>query len=383
MQQTLANLTNASIKLLLPLSLQQTYANIVKEAIKLVDADEGLILLERKGVLYDVYGSSKIASAIKPRKRGFAYRAHSMGKPFIIHTKDFKRVDPVAAKAGIRSIIFIPLSYRNSSLGALVVRSRKEEDIFFENHIHILKVFGSMASLAIRKAQLYDEVNKALEMRDLFISMAAHEFRTPLTTINGYVQLLSKKMNNNPESDWIRQLSWECYRLNLMINELLEINRIRAGKLTYNWEECHLRTIIRKAIINFKFGHKDRLVKYSENKHIQLDNVIGDFDKLLQVFTNILDNAAKFSDSSTPIRLSFTYRYPWFTTSVENVGEEIDKKDLLKVFDQFYKGFEHKQGLGLGLFLSKNIIERHKGKIGINSSQRVTTVTVKLPRAKV
>lgn len=378
----LEKVDKSAIKFLDKLSLKDTYKTIVEEIKKIADADYCHILLEDKGELKSAYASPIILATIKRRANGFTEKTWKKNKIFQIEGKDILNIHPELKKMGIKSTIFLPLTNRGKCVGVITIHSTRVEKITARMR-QALKLFSSMAALAIRKSQLYDDINNALEMRDLFISMAAHEFRTPLTTINGYVQLLSKRIENIPESSWIREMSWECYRLNLMVNELLEINRIKSGKLTYNWQECHLRTIIRRAITNFNFGHKDRKVQYEEGNTLQLDNVIGDFDKLLQVFTNILDNAAKFSDPDSTIRMSFTYRYPWFTIAISNTGEKIDKKDLSKVFEQFYKGSEHKQGLGLGLFLSKNIVERHKGTIAIKSSGKTTTTIVKLPRAKV
>ncbi len=380
----LERINKASLKLLHPLSLQETYKAIVNEALKLVDAELGTIILEQDGQLKRVYFNNKVLESVQRRKRGYTYKAFTQQRAIVVGIKSYQKVFPVFKKLSIKSSIIIPFSYRGKSIGVMIVHSVKEKH-FSSKELETLKVFGSMASLAIRKAQLSDEINKALETRDLFISMAAHEFRTPLTTINGYVQLLSKKFagKKTQESDWIREMTWECYRLNLLISELLEINRIRTGKLVYNWSEHSLRQILKRSIINFKFGHNNRVVVYEEGSNIQLDYVIGDFDKLLQVFTNLLDNAAKFSPSDSKIILRLTYRYPLFKIAIQNEGH-IDKEDLPKIFNQFYKGSEHKQGLGLGLFITKTIIERHKGTIDAKSSRgKKITITVKLPRAAV
>jgi len=133
-----------------------------------------------------------------------------------------------------------------------------QDGYFTEKEVNILKLFSSVASLAVIKMRLLNETQKALETRDLFISMAAHEFRTPLTTISGYTQLLYTKLAgaNTSESRWIEELIWETSRLTILVNELLAANRIKSGKLQYIWKECSLKEVISRAILAFRFTHR-------------------------------------------------------------------------------------------------------------------------------
>src|SRR5260221_3851234 len=178
MNDTLEKIYKAGLKFLDPLDPQQTYATIIEEAVKLVKADYGSIALQEDGEFKKVYSTSPVWFKSEVRKKANAYKVFTTGKPIILGASKTNKAHPELDEIGIKSSILIPLSYRKKAIGVLIVNSRKVQH-FGENELEVLKLFGSQASLAIRKTQLYNETKQALETRDLFISMAAHELRTP------------------------------------------------------------------------------------------------------------------------------------------------------------------------------------------------------------
>lgn len=386
MENDLEQINKAALKFLLPLTPEKTYATIVEEALKLVNGDEGLIILKNEAQLVTVYGSSPHAGTFIPRKRGFAYRAYKTKKAFVIHTRDFVKTHPEMVKTGIKSILFIPIYYKEESIGVLVIRSYKPNKFFNKKELKILELFGSFATMAIRKTQLYEELTKAIQMRDLFISMAAHELRTPITTINGYTQLIKSKVTkeNFPQYKWFEELSWEVIRLTHLVNELLEINKIKAGQFLYNWKTCNIVEIVQRALKNLGFAYPNRKFMLENKIQGKKDHVVGDFDKLLQVITNLLKNAARFSANTTDIHVKVYYRAKFVVVEVRDFGKGIASEDLPRVFEEFYKGKNtEEEGMGIGLYLVKNIIQQHHGKIDVKTKEgKGTTVVVKLPQAK-
>lgn len=373
------------VRLLEPISTDEMYNILVDEAVNLVNADEGLIIMQENGILRNVYASTPGARAVRPRKNGYAYKAFTEQKAFVIHTSDFELHDPSTAKQGIRSILFIPLSYKGKAIGVLAVRTYRDKERFTQDQLETLQLFGSLASLAIIKTNLYDETKKALDSRDLFISMAAHELRTPLTSVNGYIQLLHKTLSSKhpdtQEAKWSEQLSWEIKRLIILMNELLEVNRIKAGKLQFYYKEHSLREVLNRSISNFSFLYPHRKIIYKDNLKENNDIVIGDFDKLLQIFTNVLDNAAKFSPIDTPIAMTLDAKNDHICVQIKDTGKGIPENEIAKVFDGFYRGKnQSEEGIGIGLFLVKNILQMHKGSIKITSKlKKGTTVEISLP----
>lgn len=383
---TLKRIYKASLNFLVPLTPEKTYATIVKEATKLVNAPMGTILLEQNGKLKRVYSSVPLELQIKHRKKGLLYKAFRSAKPTILTIGEIEKAHPEIKELSIASDVVIPLSYRNRTIGILTILSNKEER-FSNEEINTLILFGSMASLAIRKAQLYDETRKALEARDFFISTAAHEIKTPVTTIFGYAQLLfdNTKKSKKLKTEWIDSLHAECYRLKFLINDFLEASSINTGRLHYDLKECQLKTITNRVVDNFRFNYPDRKLIFKNNIRAKKNLVIGDFDRLIQALNNLLDNAAKFSASDTIISLTLKSDNSDFIITVKDQGKGIDKKDHTKIFDRYFKsaGNQH-EGLGLGLFLVKSIIEYHHGSVSLRSKlNKGTIVEIKLPKIKI
>jgi signal transduction histidine kinase len=382
---TLEKIYKAGLELLDPLDLPTLYEAIAYEAVKLVGGDEGRILLREGGEFKLAYGFPEIARHVNVRKKGFAYESYTKNKAFIIDMSDYPNVHQDLSKRGIKSILFIPLSYKKETLGVLVVQSFEDKK-FSEKELDILKLFGSLASQAIRRTQLFDEVKKALDTRDMFISMASHELRTPLTTISGYVQLLHLKIKSEDgiSKIWMDELSKEVQRLSQLVTELLAINRIKAGTLQYNYKESNINEIIDRSIKTIEFGHPDKKI-ILDNRLGNDDVVIGDYDKLLQVLNNILENAAKYTPQGKEIKLTLCHRNNQLRIIIKDKGIGIPEEELPDIFKGYVQGKNHnREGLGLGLFLAKSIIDKHKGDIIVRSKEKKgTTVEIRLPKVNI
>lgn len=380
----LERIYKSSLKLLVPLTPDETYAVIVREAIKLVNGDFGNVVLEQNNQLIKVYSSAPEGYKVKFRKTGFTYQAFKNHAVLIKSIAEFKNTHQDLKKLGVKCCIFIPLSFHGKVIGTISINSSKEEDFGVEIK-QGLELFGSMASLAIRKSQAYKEVQEALSTRDLFIAMVAHELRTPVTTIYGYAQLLENKTASfgDLEARWIKEMSIESSRLSMLIKDLLAINRIKANKLHLDFKICSLKEILEKIVSYFNVNFPMRKLSFQDKLDSNKDLMVGDVNKLIQVFISLLDNAIKFSPDNSIITLILTYKKPHLIVTIEDQGKGIEKKELAKIFNAFYQGQTlSPSGMGLGLFLSKHLIERHRGIIRVRSKlNKGTTMEVKLPRA--
>ncbi len=385
MEKILEDINRASLRFLDKLTTQETYETIVEEAIKLVQADEGLILLQEGDSLKTVYGSSPAAAAVKARNKGFAYIAYKEQKAFVVGRDDIKPHDPKSVALGVKSWIFIPLSYHSTLIGALVVRSYKENKVFTQQELSILKLYGSLATLAIKKSQLYSDMKKALEIRDIFISMAAHELRTPITSISGYIQLLYSRLGKHETSEgkWVLALYEENKRLMTLVRELLDVNRIRAGQLQFKWQECNIVELVKQAITDVQQRFPSRELNFKNNIGYS-GSVIGDSEKLVKVFDNILDNAFKYSAKHTAVYVAISKSNNSFIIIIKDQGRGIDEKDIPYIFAGHHKGESGEEGMGIGLLFVENIIRQHRGDITVKSKVKEgTTIHIKLPISKI
>lgn len=374
----------AGLKFLEQRGPKDTFSTIVSEGVKLIDGDYGSVLLMHGNELISVYALPPAAYQVQVRKDENIYACFNSGKPILDTIRSRQKTYPKLKKADTSSTIFIPLMNGGRSVGVLIVNSKKDRE-FSYYQLHILQLFGAMASLAIKQTQLYDEIKKALDMRDMFISMASHELRTPITTISGYVQLLQSKIKHKAgiSKIWLDDLSKELGRLTLLVKELLEINRIKSGNLQYIFKESNITEIVDRAVKTFEFGYPEKRI-ILENNLGKDGVVIGDYDKLLQVINNILENAAKYSADDKEIRMILTRRSNQLRIIVKDRGIGIPSKELPDIFKGYVQGKNHtREGLGLGLFLTKSIVDKHLGSIKIKSAEnRGTTVEILLPKVK-
>lgn len=374
----------SSLKLLGQLTLEQTYRIIVSEAAKLIGGSGGSVILSVKGVLKRVYATDPRIKDINPQRYGRTYSSYKNKEAITLKRKDIINVHPEFSDIKISSYILIPLINRGKSIGVLSIY-KSEGDEFSEYEKTALENFSLMASIAIRKAQLYSELRRAVETRDLFLSLASHELKTPITTIYVYLQLIRRNLKKSKkfDPDWIETLLNEMVRLTKIVDELLELSRIRTGKLIYDFAEADIKEIMRRSLVNFNASHK-HAVKFKDKLLDKDKMLVADFDKIIEVLINILDNAAKHSSHHTPIEINLTSKENYISVEIKDSGSGISKDEIKRVFEGFFKTSDNtRPGMGLGLYLSKQIIDAHKGKIKIYSKKKSgTTVEVLLPKLK-
>lgn len=381
MESILEKINKSTARFLVPLTTEETFKIIVAEAKKIIGGDYGAIFLENNSELERVYADADFFT-FKQRKRGFTFTTFTTNKPLVVDVDSEKNFHPAIVNNGIKSIVHIPLAYKDKSIGVLTIHSLEPKH-FSQKDLHLFVLYGSLASMAIRKTQLYDETKNALETRDLFISLASHELRTPLTSINGYIQLLHRKLAHQPtvEGKWIKELYEESIRLTNLIKELLEINRIKQGQLQYELRECRIEEFVHAAIGRYRFVNPDRRIQLMNDLKNKDTRIIGDCEKLLQMVSTLLNNADKFSPHNAPIEVILSQTRHHVIIQIKDQGLGIAGNDLNKVFEGFYKGDKKEsEGLGVGLLLAKHIVSYHHGSISLKSKKnRGTTVEVRLP----
>lgn len=384
MEKILERINTAGLRLLRPLTLSETFDVIAQEAVQLTEADWGSLFIGENKKLTRVAVYPKDSPILyEPRKHGYTYKTYSQRKIFVFGSKEIVAVHHELENKNFNSAVSIPISYHKQNVGAIFLLSQKPHR-FSKKELDLLKIFGNYASLAISSARSRDELQKALETRNLFISMASHELRTPLTSINGYVQLLNAKLakGENSEARWIKELTKETTRLINLTKELFQINNIKAGQLHYSFSKYQLTAVIKDALKRFYFAHSNRLVvlKLKQNNGW----VVCDYEKMLQVFINLLDNAAKFSPKETEIVITLDEKPSSYLLRIQDKGFGIPKDELPKIFDEFYRGNNNStDGLGIGLYLTKTIVEKHNGTISVKSKvNKGTKFEIKLPKAK-
>lgn len=385
----LETINKSAFKLLASDSLSKLSKTIVEEARKLVGADHGSIFLfdKNKNRLERTYTSLLFLKKVRIRKTGNTDYTFRTGKINIVPKNALDKSHPELRSQGLKSTIMLPLSYKKEVIGVLSIDSVHEE-YFTKKQLDILKLYASLACLAIMRTKLYDETKRALEVRDRFISLASHELRTPLTSINGYIQLLYSKLANKDtiESRWMEELYTESNRLTSLVKDLLDVNRIKQGQFAFSLTEVDMKDVVEKVIKQYRMYNPEREIVFEDKVDDSQYRVIGDFDKLREMVSALLSNAVKFSKPHAKIIITLIPTARSLHMKMKDYGRGIPKQDINNIFEGFYKTkySKEKEGMGVGLLLAQHVVNFHRGKISISSKeQKGTTVDVELPRIKI
>ena len=245
---------------------------------------------------------------------------------------------------------------------------------------------NELEKLAAENSNLYEEAKKAVEMRDEFLSIASHELRTPLTALFIQLQRIShyaEKMETSPENknffDMANMSVKLARRITILLDELLDLTRIRIGKFELHLENCDLVPGITEVVSQLS---ADASRAGSQINFKTEASVRGAFDsnRISQVATNLLSNAIKYGNGK-PITVSLRKSGTEAVLEVKDHGIGIPPEQISKIFERFERGEmdSHISGLGLGLYISHQIVKAHKGTISVESVvHEGSTFTVKI-----
>lgn len=213
---------------------------------------------------------------------------------------------------------------------------------------------------------------KLEENKDEFLGIASHELRTPLTSIKGFVQILERMLaqqDRPKEKLYLQKTRTYVDRLNGLVADLLDISKIQAGKLQMNVIEFDIDQVVTDAIEGVQYmTSKHKIIKKSTVHQI----VTGDQVRIEQVITNLLTNAVKYSPDAHQIFVNIEKKADSVVVSVQDFGFGIEKKEQQRLFQRFYrvrKTSHSVAGLGVGLYVSLEIIKRHGGKMWVDSTE--------------
>jgi PAS domain S-box-containing protein len=215
-----------------------------------------------------------------------------------------------------------------------------------------------------------DDQKKNEHKKDEFISIASHELKTPITSLRGYLQILNKiteKENHTSISDLVSRTHRQAHKLSTLINDLLDVSKMQAGKMNYNFIEFDFSEIVEDAITDAHNNYSSHSITLKGHPKL---TVFGDKNRLEQVLSNLLSNAAKYSPDAQEIILSIAPSDDYLTVSIQDFGVGIPEEKARFIFNRFFRVEDTSYkftGLGIGLFISQEIIQRHKGKIGFSS----------------
>ncbi len=273
-----------------------------------------------------------------------------------------------------RSSMVIPFSIRDKVIGSITyVFTQSSDRHFNRGDVAYAEELADRIAVSIDNAKLFAASEEAVRARDEFLSIASHELKTPITSIKAFIQILQLhfKKRNDPESEKLLQRAEvQVSRLISLISDLLDVTKIQAGKLAFHWEKCDLESIISEVVADFETTTKTHtIVKEGSSKKL----VECDCQRIAQVLNNLISNAIKYSPHANKVIVTVSSTAKEVIVHVTDFGFGIPKEKQSHVFERFFRGedehYSKLASLGLGLYISAEIVHRHRGRIWLESKE--------------
>jgi signal transduction histidine kinase len=274
------------------------------------------------------------------------------------------------------SAMIVPLVARGRTIGAITFVSAESGRRFDDADLVLAEDLAGRCALAVDNARLYREARTAVRDRDEFLSMAAHELRTPVTGVKGYAQLLRRgEARNDLDPDrrarYLEDIAAAADRLARLSDDLLDVSRLRLGYLPLRPRPVDIAALVRRAIARWRdLAGDPRPLDLSLPEGL-LTAVI-DPDRVEQVLVHLLENAARYSPDLAPVRVEAVAERHGVCFGVRDEGMGLPQGTGDAIFEPFGRGANAAArglpGLGLGLFICRGIVERHGGRIWAESA---------------
>ncbi|WP_246070035.1 response regulator [Humibacillus xanthopallidus] len=282
--------------------------------------------------------------------------------------------------SGWRSLVAIPLVRPDRVVGALVVR-RLTRGAFSEETCDLLSAFASQSAVALTNARLYQQLERqsrelaeASRHKSEFLASMSHELRTPLNAVIGFSEVLLERMFgelNDRQEDYLRDIHSAGRHLLALLGDILDLSKIEAGRMELDLTTFPMDDILSQAISLVRERALSHGLRLTLDSSRTLGIVTADELRLKQVLLNLLSNAVKFTPDGGRIDVHAWRHGDVVEVTVTDTGVGVDPADQERIFDSFQQGERSAstiEGTGLGLTLSRRIIELHGGRLWLSSS---------------
>lgn len=283
-----------------------------------------------------------------------------------------------------RSLMVVPIIFRDEVIGILFLRASKEKEGFTEREANLCWMIAGSSANAIKNASLFENLEKnSLELEKAnkrlmeldrlksgFLATAAHELKTPLSVINGYMEMLLEGVGGplNTKQAEILALALESSTdLTMIVDEMLDLSVLELGQISLDIKEYNMVEVIKWVL--------SLMAAEFEKKGIRVVEPVGKFTGLFdnkrvrQVLINILRNSVKFTPPGGEVAVSVGDEESELKVMISDTGKGIPKNEIGRLFEEFYKVESGEEGTGLGLSICKRIVEMHGGRIWAESEE--------------
>lgn len=386
------------------LDLQEVLLSIVAHAVELSGTESGAIYeFDETAEQFQLRATHRMSKELTRaiREAGVKLGETAVGRagvsreavqvPDILEEPNYP-LREIIVRDGFRALLAVPLVREDKLIGGLVVR-RRAPGQFQKETVDLLQTFATQSALAIQNARLFREIEEkghelkiASKHKSEFLANMSHELRTPLNAILGYTELILDKIYGEvPEKiqEVLERLEKNGRHLLGLINNVLDLSKIEAGRLTLSLSEYSMNEVVQAAFTSVEALAAEKKLELKVMVPTDLTIGKGDEQRIAQVLLNLLGNAIKFTEEGE-VRVEVTASNETFLVSVSDTGPGLSEADQNKIFEDFQQADSSstrgKDGTGLGLSISKRIIEMHGGHIWVESTLgKGLTFSFKLP----
>ncbi len=294
--------------------------------------------------------------------------------------------------AGWRSVVAVPMLRQDRIVGALLVRRHTPGEVD-ESTCQFLETFASQSSLALANAQLYRrleeqsaELAAASHHKSEFLASMSHELRTPLNAIIGFSEVLLERMFgdlNERQEEYLGDIHASGKHLLALLNDVLDLSKVEAGQMVLEITAVDVPTLVHSTVGLVRERAERHGLTVSADCDDDMPPISADELRVRQVLLNLLTNAVKFTPSGGSVTVRAAEEGPDIAISVTDTGIGVPEADRERIFESFQQGdriMSAQEGTGLGLTLSRRIVELHGGRIWLDSAEgRGSTVTFTVP----
>jgi signal transduction histidine kinase len=325
-----------------------------------------------------------------PIERGIIGRVARTGQPAVVgNVREDPDFEPVVVQT--RSQMTVPILYQGQ-VRAIISLESPHSDAFSEDDLTFVTRLADHAAIAIENARLYQQAQAANQAKTEFMSIASHELKIPMTSIKGYAKLLTLGTGGelaDNQRKFLDIISANVDRMDRLVADLLDVSRIEAGRLHLEMGPVDLCDVIETVIQSVKAQIEAKHLSLQVEIPASLPPIWGDRGRLIQILTNLVSNAYKYTPDDGEIHITVDGQVDpsspdCLTVSVRDTGLGISPEDQQKLFTKFFRADDPRvrdvPGTGLGLSITKSLVEMHNGEIWFESAPDQGTVfTFTLP----
>jgi signal transduction histidine kinase len=338
-----------------------------------------------KATLDDSYSNSQ-GTAMRVVRTGQPVRVEQVPQEGLLEAQT-PQTRPFVERFGLHSILLVPLRAQGAVIGTMGVSRGTPGRPYTREDQDFLQEMADRAGLVIQNVRLLKTAQEAVRLRDDFLSIASHELKTPLTPLSLKLQVLERLAGSEQGEALSSRLSHDVEamrrqvkRLTVLINDLLDVTRISSGRMKLELEEVELSGLVREVASRFELEAE----RAGGRLEVHLRGPItGCWDRLRleQVVSNLLSNALKYGPGK-PIQVRLEPSGELARLAVRDEGIGIEPEFLSRIFEKFERAVSgrHYGGLGLGLYITRQIVSALGGRVAVESMPRQGAVfTVELP----